>query len=85
MNKKIHLSILTVFAIASMVGSILLVGSDNAAMATKKSNDAAQFLGQFSGSQQFAECSTDNNTLASCNNVGIALDGQEGNNAEGQQ
>lgn len=84
MNKKIHLSILTVFAISALVGSILIVG-DNTAMATKKNNDAAQFIDQFSGSDQFAECSTENNTLASCNNVGIALNGQEGNNAEGQQ
>lgn len=84
MNKKINLSILTAFAVAALVGSVL-IGGDNTAMATKKHNDAAQFIDQFSGSQQFAECSTDNNTLASCNNVGIALNGQEGNNAEGQQ
>ena len=84
MNKKIQLSILTVFAMSALLGT-MIIGDDNSALATKKNNDAAQILEQFSGSDQFAECSTENNTLASCNNVGIALNGQEGNNAGGQQ
>ena len=85
MNKKIQLSILSIFIAAAMVGSAVTFG-DNMAFATKKSNnDLAQFLGQSSETGQFSECATDNNTLASCNNVGLSINAQDGNNAAGQQ
>ncbi|HEX5186982.1 MAG TPA: hypothetical protein VFV86_08840 [Nitrososphaeraceae archaeon] len=85
MNKKIQLSILSIFIAAALIGSVATFG-DNMAFATKKSsNDLAQFLGQSSETGQFSECATDNNTLASCNNVGLSINGQDGNNAAGQQ
>ena len=84
MNKKIQLSILSIFIAAALVGSVATLG-DNTAFATKKNNDVAQFLGQSSETGQFSECATDNNTLASCNNVGLSINGQDGNNAAGQQ
>ncbi|HEX5186118.1 MAG TPA: hypothetical protein VFV86_04435 [Nitrososphaeraceae archaeon] len=85
MNKKIQLSILSIFIAAALIGSVATFG-DNMAFATKKSsNDLAQFLGQSSETGQFSECATDNNTLASCNNVGLSINAQDGNNAAGQQ
>jgi len=85
MNKKIQLSILSIFIAAALVGSAVTFGV-NMAFATKKSsNDLAQFLGQSSETGQFSECATDNNTLASCNNVGLSINAQDGNNAAGQQ
>ena len=85
MNKKIQLSILSIFIAEALVGSVATFG-DNMAFATKKSsNDLAQFLGQSSETGQFSECATDNNTLASCNNVGLSINAQDGKNAIGQQ
>ena len=85
MNKKIQLSILSIVIAAALVGSTVTFG-DNMAFATKKSNnDGAQFLDQLSETGQFSECATDNNTLASCNNVGLSINAQDGNNAAGQQ
>jgi len=84
MNKKIQLSILSIFIAAALIGSVATFG-DNTAFATKKNNDVAQFLDQSSETGQFSECATDNNTLASCNNVGLSINAQDGNNAAGQQ
>ena len=57
------------------------------AFATKKktSNQGAQFLDQLSETSQFSGCETENNTVASCNNVGLSLNTQDGNNTAGQQ
>jgi hypothetical protein len=85
MNKQIQLSILSVFVVAALIGSVLTVGDSMVSATSKKSNEAVQLLEQFSGSEQFAECATDNNTIASCNNVGLALNAQDGSNAGGQQ
>jgi uncharacterized membrane protein len=85
MNKQIQLSILSVFVVAALIGSVVTVG-DNMVSATKKEkNESVQAIEQFSGSEQFAGCATENNTLAGCNNVGLALNAEDGNNAGGQQ
>jgi hypothetical protein len=85
MNKKIQLSILSIFIAAALVGSVATFG-DNMAFATKKSsNDAAQLLGQSSETGQFSSCGAENNTIASCNNVGLSINAQDGNNALGQE
>jgi len=84
MNKKIQLSIMSMFIAAALVGSVVTFG-DNMAFATKKtSNDGAQSLDQLSETGQFSACATENNTLASCNNVELSLNAQDGNNAAGQ-
>lgn len=76
---------MSIFIVAALVGSAVTLG-DNMALATKKtSNEGAQFLDQLSETSQFSECATENNTLASCNNVGLSLNAQDGNNAAGQQ
>ncbi|HKU84212.1 MAG TPA: hypothetical protein VJP58_09235 [Candidatus Nitrosocosmicus sp.] len=76
---------MSIFIAAALIGSVATLG-DSMAFATKKSsNDAAQFLDQLSETGQFSECATDNNTLASCNNVGLSINAQDGKNAAGQQ
>ena len=85
MNKKIQLSIMSIFIAAALVGAAVTFG-DNMALATKKtSNEGVQVLDQLSETAQFSECATENNTLASCNNVGLSFNAQDGNNAAGQQ
>lgn len=85
MDKKIQLSILSIFVAAALVGSIMIV-SDNIAFATKKkSNDSFQDITQESLTGESAECFSNNNTLASCNNVALSFNLNDGNNAAGQQ
>ena len=85
MNKKIQLSIMSIFIATALVGSVVTFG-DNMDFATKKtSSEGVQLLDQLSETGQFSACATENNTLASCNNVGLTLNTQEGNNAAGQQ
>ena len=76
---------MSIFIAAALIGSAVTFG-DNMALAIKKtSNEGAQFLDQLSETAQFSECATENNTLASCNNVGLSFNAQDGNNAAGQQ
>jgi hypothetical protein len=85
MDKKIQLSMMPVFIAAALIGSVVTFG-DNMAFATKKtSNEGVQLLDQLSETGQLSECATENNTLASCNNVGLSFNAQDGNNAAGQQ
>lgn len=86
MNKKIQLSILSIFVAATLVGSVILV-TDNTAFATKKkSNDSFQGIDQESTTGQSAGCDSENGTtLASCNNVALSFNLNDGNNANGQQ
>ncbi len=85
MDKKIQLSMMSIFIAAAVIGSVVTFG-DNMAFATKKtSNEGAQLLDQLSETAQLSECATENNTLASCNNVGLSFNAQDGNNAAGQQ
>jgi hypothetical protein len=85
MDKKIQLSMMSIFIAAALIGSVVTFG-DNMAFATKKtSNEGAQLLDQLSETGQLSECATENNTLASCNNVGLSFNAQDGNNAAGQQ
>jgi hypothetical protein len=94
MNKKIQLSILSIFIAAALIGSVATFG-DNMAFAggdnhhgdkhKKKSNEALQDLEQFSGTAQDSSCGSGNDTTASCNNVALSLNLNDGNNALGQQ
>ncbi len=85
MDKKIQLSMMSIFIAAALIGSVVTF-EDNMAFATKKSsNEGAQLLDQLSETGQLSECATENNTLASCNNVGLSFNAQDGNNAAGQQ
>jgi hypothetical protein len=105
-NKKIQISILSIFIAAALIGSVAAVGNNMAFAGgnnhdddkdkekDKKSNhkgkkssnnDAEQFIGQSSSTEQVAVCDSGNDTLASCNNVALSLNQNEGNNALGQQ
>jgi hypothetical protein len=54
MNKKIQVSILSIFVAAALLGSVLTIG-ENMAYAggkNKKSNEAVQIIRQLSGTQE---------------------------------
>jgi ABC-type antimicrobial peptide transport system permease subunit len=105
MNKKIQLSILSIFIAAALVGSVSTFG-DNMAFAggnnhdddkdkekdkksnhkgKKGSNDAAQGIGQNTETLQASSCGSNEDTTASCNNVALSFNLNDGNNALGQQ
>ena len=71
----------------AFIGSVIAIaGDNNAAFATKKkSNESFQDIIQESSTAESAECFSNNNTLASCNNVALSLDLNDGNNAAGEQ
>jgi hypothetical protein len=95
MDKKIKMSILSIFVAAALVGSIVAISNiDNKAFAggdnhhdkkKKKSNEAFQGLGQDTTTGQDSRCGSGNDTTASCNNVAFSLNLNEGNNALGQE
>lgn len=87
MNKKIQLSILSIFVAAALIGSVVTV-SDNTVFATKKhktSNDAEQAIEQDESTGQSSTCLSENNTAISCNNVALSFNLNDGNNALGQR
>lgn len=75
------------FITAALIGSLVVnSGDDHAAFATKKkSNESLQDTTQESLTGESAECFSNNNTLASCNNVALSFNLNDGNNAAGQQ
>ncbi|WP_148685207.1 hypothetical protein [Candidatus Nitrosocosmicus hydrocola] len=86
MNKnQTSLAVLSIFIAAALIGSIVTIG-DNMAFAKKKSNEAAQGIEQSSATGQDAGCFSENGTtLASCNNVALSFNLNDGKNALGQQ
>ncbi len=50
-----------------------------------KENNVVQSLGQLSFSNQTAACESENDTALSCNNVALEFNGNDGNNAAGQE
>ena len=92
MDKKVKLSVLSVFLAAALIGSVMAY-SDNMAFAggdhhgkKKKSNEAVQILEQSSSTGQDSTCYSENGkTKASCNNLAFTLNLNDGNNALGQQ
>jgi ABC-type antimicrobial peptide transport system permease subunit len=94
MNKKIQISILSIFVAAALVGSVLTIGenmafaggdNNNGDKKKKKSNEAVQDIGQVSETAQLSECNSGNDTLASCNNVALSFNLNDGNNALAQE
>ena len=51
----------------------------------KTSNEAAQGIGQDTETLQASSCGSGNDTTASCNNVALSFNLNDGNNALGQQ
>jgi hypothetical protein len=105
MNKKIQVSILSIFIAAALIGSVAAV-SNNMAFAggnnhdddddkkdkkshdngkKRTSNEALQDIGQVSETAQLSECFSGNDTTASCNNVALSFNLNDGNNALAQE
>ncbi len=105
-SKKIHISILSIFIAAALIGSVAAIGNNMAFAGgnnhdddkdkdkDKKShhngkkssnNDAEQFIAQSTSTGQAAACDSLGNTTASCNNVALSFNLNDGNNALGQQ
>jgi hypothetical protein len=86
MNKRIQLSVLTMFIAAALIGSVVAYG-DNYAYAggKKKSNELLQLLEQSSVTGQSSSCGSEDDTVASCNNLAFTANLNDGNNAAGQQ
>ena len=94
MNKKIQVSILSIFVAAALVGSVLTIGENmafaggdnhNGDKKKKKSNEAIQGIGQSTETLQASACDSGNDTTASCNNVALSFNLNDGNNALAQQ
>ena len=94
MNKKIQVSILSIFVAAALVGSVLTIGQNmafaggdnhNGDKKKKKSNEAVQGIGQSTETAQLSECFSGNDTTASCNNVALSFNLNDGNNAIAQR
>ena len=51
----------------------------------RTNNEAIQGIGQSTETAQLSECFSGNDTLASCNNVALSFNLNDGNNAIGQQ
>ena len=94
MDKKIQLSILSIFIAAALVGSVATFGANMAFAGgdnhdgdkkKKKSNEALQGIGQSTETLQSSSCGSGNDTTASCNNVALSFNLNDGNNALGQQ
>jgi hypothetical protein len=85
-NKKIQLSVLSLFIAAALIGSVVAYG-DNYAYAggKKKSNELLQLLEQSSVTGQSSSCGSEDDTVASCNNLAFTANLNDGNNAAGQQ
>ena len=106
MNKKIQISILSIFVAAALISSVAAVGNnmafaggnnhddDDDDKKDKKShhdgnkrtnNEAIQGIGQSTETAQLSECFSGNDTTASCNNVALSFNLNDGNNAIAQQ
>lgn len=87
---NIHLSVMAIFVATALVGTFVAVG-DNMAFAgghhkhNSKHNIADQAIGQGQSTGQSSGCFSDGNTTASCNNVALSLNLNDGNNALGQR
>jgi hypothetical protein len=85
---KTHkVGIFAIMFITAAFGSVVAIAEDNnsAFAMKKKSNDSFQDIVQESSTGESAECFSNNNTLASCNNVALSFNLNDGNNAAGQQ
>ena len=84
MNKRIQLSIMSIFIAVAIIGSVGTLG-DSAAYATEKEiNFAEQLIKQGQSSIQNGQCVSGGDTAGSCNNFDIQSQANYGNNALSQ-
>jgi Na+/H+-translocating membrane pyrophosphatase len=85
-TKTHKVGIFAMFIAAALVGSVVAFGDNYAnAGGKKKSNDSEQEISQNTETLQAAGCNSGNDTTASCNNVGLSFNLNDGNNAVAQQ
>jgi cell division protein FtsL len=78
--------IFAMFIAAALIGSVVAIGDNTDAFATKKKgNDAEQEIEQGQASEQNAQCVSGDITAISCNNLGFQFQTNEGNLALGQR
>jgi hypothetical protein len=86
-TKTHKVGLFAMFIAAALIGSVIAF-DDNMAYAGgkhKKSNDAEQEIEQGQENKQNGQCVTGTISLINCNNVGLQLQGNDGNLALGQQ
>jgi len=83
-TKTHKVGLFAMFIAAALIGSVITFG-DNMAFATKKHNDSEQEIEQGQSSEQNGQCVSGTISLIDCNNVGLQLQGNEGNLALGQR
>ncbi|HKU82854.1 MAG TPA: hypothetical protein VJP58_02335 [Candidatus Nitrosocosmicus sp.] len=86
-TKTHKVGLFAMFIAAALLGSVIAF-DDNMAYAGgkhKKSNDSEQEIEQEQTNEQNAQCVSGTISLLDCNNVGLALQFQDGNIAAGQQ
>ena len=84
-TKNHKVGLFAMFIAAALIGSVVAFG-DNMAFATKgKHNDAEQAIEQGQSNEQSGQCVSGTISLIDCNNVGLQLQGNEGNLALGQR
>ena len=86
MDKRIKLSILSIFLAAVLIGSVVAYG-DNMIYAggkNKNHNGAQQLIEQFSNTIQQSSCVSGSDTVGSCNNFNTQSQTNYGNNALSQ-
>ncbi|MDN5846364.1 MAG: hypothetical protein L0H53_08840 [Candidatus Nitrosocosmicus sp.] len=86
-NKSMIFAVVTIFATTLLLAGSLTAGLDeqNAFAKSKKSNNSTQGIGQETVTGQEAVCESLEDALASCNNVALSFNLNDGNNAAGQQ
>ena len=85
-TKNHKVGIFAVFiASALMLGTISITGLDSAFAKSSSDNAADQSIEQPQFSKQNSQCVTGVISLVDCNNIGLQLDLNTGNNALGQQ
>ena len=88
MNKKIQLSILSMFIAAALIGSVIAYGDSNMAYAggkNKKHNDSGQLIEQSALTGEASTCDSTEKTIAGCNNLDFTVNLNGGNSAAAQQ
>ena len=84
-TKTHKVGIFAMFIAAALLGSVVALGDNTAAFATKKGNDLEQEIEQEQENEQNAQCVSGEFTIAGCNNLGLMFQFQDGNIAGAQQ
>ena len=85
-TKTHKVGLFAMFIAAALIGSVIAFDDNSVAFATKKkSNDSEKEIEQGQSNEQSGQCVTGTISLINCNNVGLQLQGNDGNIAGAQQ